>query len=242
MVKAKALREHLAQSGIAGMPTIKNVQKHLRVARALDCSGQGAAARDVTASDVSVFFLGLVSADDNKNAPAVVRLARASRHYAARSENCDPWPFCGVSENATLGDFLDALFAGRISSAFEPGFTHWNMRFEFQIVAGDFRFFAKLIFEMGDQCHVVHFFGLNDKYGTGTESDQKSELPDPPHVDRICVVRTKVLRDLISFTSNALSPDAGQRADARPEVSSDNLFSNNGHKSAPSNSSLDGER
>ena len=242
MVKAIALRKHLADSGIAGELTIEQLQRALRWARMLNCSGRGYDARDITASDVSKFFLGLVAADKIKNAPAVIALARASYHYASRSENCDPWPFTGISENATLGEFLDALFAGKISSAIEPGFTHWDMRFEFQIVAGDFRFFAKLIFDGGDKDYVIQFFGLNDDIRAKLDGGQEVDLPAPPQVDRVCVVRTKFLRDLISFTSNALSPDAGQRDHGRPEVSRDTPFSNNGHKHAPRPSDLDGEQ
>jgi hypothetical protein len=239
MVKGIDLEKHLASSGIAGAPTISHLRKKLRVANMLQCSGQGAAARKIVPADVTKFFLGLVAADQIKNAPAAIKLARASSHYSSRSENCDPWPFVGVLEQATLGEFLDALFTGSISSASEPGFCHWDMRFEFQIVSGDFRFFAKLIFEVGDESHVVQFLGLNKRIRTSLDSRQEYELPVPPHVDRVCIVRTKFLRDLIAFTMNAISDDTGKQDRVRPKVRSDNPFRNNGHNNVPSHPNRD---
>lgn len=240
MTKAKALREHLAGSGIAkkGMPTINQLQKKLRNARMLNCSGRGYQSRDITATDVSKFFLGLVAADEIENAPKVVKLARSSHHYVSRSENCDPWPFSGISENATLGEFLDALFAGRVSSSIDPGFAHWDMRFEFQIVSGDLRFFAKLIFNN----HVIQFFGLNEEIRAQLDVGDEVGLPAPPQVDRVCVVRTKFLRELIAFTTNAVSPDVEGTGSVQREISTDNPFYNNGHKNAPRHSSLEGNQ
>ena len=240
MAKGIDLERHLARTGPWGAPTIAHLRKRLRVENMLHCSGQGTAARNIVASDVTAFFLGLTAADEKKNAPAVIRLARASRVYLDASENCDPWPFAGISPDQTLGDFLDALFAGRISSASDPGFNLWDMRFELQIMPGDFRFFAKLIFEIGGESHVVKFLGINERIRANLDREQDCELPLPPQVDRVCIVRTKFLRDLITFTVNALSSDTGQAVGERPELSRDNPFWNNGHKHAPNQPNRDG--
>ncbi|MBS3962444.1 MAG: hypothetical protein KGZ61_11540 [Sandarakinorhabdus sp.] len=226
MAKAVELERHLAASGIAGAPTIEQVRRCLRRTHLLQCSGQGYAARDIVASDVTNFFLALVASNQINNAPAAITLARASEVYAGASENCDPWPFDGVGRDATLGEFLDALFSGRVSSALEPGFNHWDMRFEFQITDGSFRQFSRLIFETGDLSHDVRFFGINsrirDQMDARPDLPLPLPLPLPPQVDRICVVRTKFLRDLIAFTTGALNPEQAAEPVA---IDADNPFS-----------------
>lgn len=238
MAKAIELERHLASSGPWGAPTIEHLRKKLRRERMLQCSGQGYAARDIVASDVTAYFIGLVAADEIKNAPGVIMLARSSYHYASRSENCEPWPFVGITENASLGEFLDALFEGRVSSSIDPGFAHWDMRFEFQIVSGDLRFFAKMIFNN----HVIQFFGLNEEIRAQLDSGNEVGLSTPPQVDRVCVVRTKFLRELIAFTTNAVSPDVEGTRSVQREISTDNPFYNNGHKNAPRHSSMEGNQ
>lgn len=222
MAKAVELEKHLAASGIAGAPTIEQVRRCLRNTHLLQCSGQGYAARDIVASDVTNFFLALVASNQINNAPAAITLARASEVYAGASENCDPWPFDGVGGDATLGEFLDALFSGRISSAIEPGFNHWDMRFEFQITDGSFRQFSRLIFETGDVFHAVRFFGINSNIRDQMNERPELPLPLPPQVDRICVVRTQFLRDLIAFTTRALNPEQAAEPVA---IDADNPFS-----------------
>ena len=230
MAKAIELEKHLANSGPWGAPTIEHLRKKLRLAGMLQCSGQGYAARDIVASDVTAYFLGLVAADERKNVPAAIRLARAAAVYLSASGNCDPWPFVGVPKETTLGEFLDALFAGEISSASEPGFSMWNMRFEIQITAGDFWQFATLIFEIGDESHTIKFFGLNEAVRASLDSGQEGQLPTQSQVDRVCVVRTKFLGELIAFTKSALNPASSALDNHRSKISADNPFAKFGRR------------
>lgn len=235
MAKGIDLERHLAGTGPWGAPTIAHLRKKLRLANLLQCSGQGTAARNIVASDVTKFFLGLVAADRIKHAPAAISLSRAADYWPSASENCDPWPFSGVRDDANLGEFLDALLAGKVSSAFEPDFACWAMRFEFQVMAGDRLFVATLIFDPGDESHVVRFFGITDAFRSALHYRCASELPASPQVDRVCVVRTTFIRDLIAFTSNALTPKAARLDNRRPQ-GSNNPFWNNGrfNRLAPS--------
>lgn len=227
MAKAFELEKHLAAIGAAGAPTIEHVRRCLRRTPLLQCSGQGYAARDIIASDVTNIFLALAIAVPNQinKAPAIITTARASKVYVDRCENCHPWPFDGVTNGATLGEFLDVLFAGRISSASEPGCNNWDMRFEFQITDGSFRQFSKLIFEVGDQQHVVHFFGLNPHVREKLDGGSQEALPTTPDFEPWRVVKSRFLRGLIAFTTGALNPEQAATA---PAIDINNPFLRNG--------------
>jgi hypothetical protein len=230
MAKGIDLERQLAASGFAQAKTISHLRKKLRIAAMLNCSGQGAAAKQITAGDVTTFFLGLVACESFESAPNVIRLARSGRVYRDRCEGCEPWPFAGVTLENTLGEFLDALFAGNVTSALEPGFDQWQMRFEFQITDGTFRQFSRLIFEVGDQCHRVEFLAINEAIRAALDTPPETGLPEPLQIDRICVVRTKPLRELIAFASAAVNPSKAELPSARPAL--DNPFLMNGQRPA----------
>jgi hypothetical protein len=209
MTKFKELADHFAASGIATKGTITKLRRLMREAGLLRSGGQGNAARDIAITDVTNLFLGLVAADQLNHAPGVISLCRAAAFNPDHSENCHPWPFTGITEETTLGEFLDRFFEGVVHSGIQPEYNWTNMSFEFDIVSGEFGCRAALWFDDGAQHHNICFNGFNSD--TLAEIEQGARELLPVVVSRVATVRDEFLRPLADFTIDALFPGEGEQ-------------------------------